>query len=74
MDIIFDAFRNAYDQINDSLDDVEASFDRDGERNSILERVWGGNYGLFEIQRARLRTLWDGQTRYGTRYPTRHYP
>lgn len=72
VDIIFESFRRAYDTINASLDDVEAIFEREGERASILERIWGGNYGLFEIQRARLRALWDGQTRYGLQYPVQH--
>ncbi|KAL1311306.1 hypothetical protein AAFC00_001486 [Neodothiora populina] len=63
VDIIFDSFRRAYRQLNDSLDEAEEVYERDGERMSILERIWGGNYSLFEVQRARLRSLWDGQTR-----------
>lgn len=38
---------------------AEDTYKQDGQVISILEAVWGGNYALFEAQRARLRDVWQ---------------
>jgi non-canonical poly(A) RNA polymerase PAPD5/7 len=41
------------------MSDAEDTHKENGDVLSILERVWGGNYALFEAQRSRLRAVWQ---------------
>ncbi|THY59071.1 hypothetical protein D6C97_04213 [Aureobasidium pullulans] len=56
---IFDKFADAFRELNICMSDAEDTYKESGDVISILERVWGGNYALFEAQRSRLRTVWQ---------------
>lgn len=63
---IFEAFRKAGKDMDAALDTAEEFYDSGagGPPLSILERVWGGNYAIFETQRAHLKAIWDREFRY----------
>jgi len=56
---IFDRFAEAFRELNICMSDAEDTHKENGDVLSILERVWGGNYALFEAQRSRLRAVWQ---------------
>lgn len=56
---IFERFANAFRELNVCMSDAEDAHKDSGDVISILERVWGGNYALFEAQRSRLRAVWQ---------------
>ena len=66
---VFEKFAEAFKEINVCMSDAEDGNREHGDVISILERVWGGNYELFDIQRDRLRSVWQTLARYGA--PTR---
>lgn len=54
-------FSQSFDSIKKSLDEVENLYETSEgrEKTSILECVWGGNYEVFEVQRARMSELFE---------------
>ena len=56
---IFERFAEAFRELNICMSDAEDTHKENGDVISILERVWGGNYALFEAQRSRLRAVWQ---------------
>ena len=71
---IFNCFADAFRELNICMSDAEDRHRTNGDVISILERIWGGNYELFEAQRARLRNVWQNMARYAaTDRETRTY-
>ncbi|KAH0013104.1 hypothetical protein KCU80_g19846, partial [Aureobasidium melanogenum] len=66
---IFERFANAFRELNICMSDAEDSHKDSGDVISILERVWGGNYALFEAQRSRLRAVWQQNMSSGSNFP-----
>ncbi|KAH0092792.1 hypothetical protein KCU66_g17073, partial [Aureobasidium melanogenum] len=66
---IFERFANAFRELNICMSDAEDSHKDSGDVISILERVWGGNYALFEAQRSRLRAVWQQNMASGSNFP-----
>ncbi|KAG9673584.1 hypothetical protein KCU99_g4897, partial [Aureobasidium melanogenum] len=66
---IFERFANAFRELNICMSDAEDAHKDNGDVISILERVWGGNYALFEAQRSRLRAVWQQNMASGSNFP-----
>jgi len=66
---IFDRFAEAFRELNICMSDAEDTHKENGDVLSILERVWGGNYALFEAQRSRLRAVWQQNMASGSNFP-----
>ncbi|KAI5239099.1 hypothetical protein E4T42_08781 [Aureobasidium subglaciale] len=66
---IFDKFADAFKELNICMSDAEDTHRENGDVISILERVWGGNYALFEAQRSRLISVWQQNMASGSNFP-----
>ncbi|GAB7350593.1 hypothetical protein MBLNU459_g1162t2 [Dothideomycetes sp. NU459] len=65
IELIFDMFHDAFQRIEQNLNEVEELYQSKGEKTSILDCVWGGNYEVFELQRARMKKVWSNIDMYG---------